>query len=157
MTGWRDHQPVKDSQYACQRYLLRQPASRAVLGGSGAQGFAAQERALADESEVVVAARGVGDRRPAAGRDTQVGQVPDIPTIDTNRPNGVSDADGIAGVAAAVDVGDRDRTAAGRRRGDPAVTGGGDVGRTLVAPTEESGAEALGRHTPHNHEAFRGS
>ena len=84
MTGWRGHQPVKDSQYAPQRYLTRQPTSRAVLSGSGAQGFAAQQRALADEGEVVVTTGGVGNRRPAAGRDPQVGQVPDIPTIDTD-------------------------------------------------------------------------
>ncbi len=86
---------------------------RAVLGGSGAQGFAAQQRALADEGEVVVAAGGVGDRGAAVGRDTQVGQVGDVSAVDPNRANGVADADGITGVAAAVDVGDRDRAAVG--------------------------------------------
>jgi hypothetical protein len=36
-----------------------------------------QARALADEGEVVIAARGIGNRGAAVGRDIQVGQVPD--------------------------------------------------------------------------------
>ncbi len=57
---------------------------RAVLSGSGAQGFTAQQRALADEGEVVVTAGGVGDGGAPVGRDAQVGQVGDVAAVDPN-------------------------------------------------------------------------
>src|SRR5829696_7579942 len=87
---------------------------RAMLSGAGAEGFPAQRRALADEGEVVVTARGVRDRGAAVSRDTEVGQVPDSSTVDRDRADGVANADGITGIAAAVDVGNRDGAAVGR-------------------------------------------
>src|SRR5215213_3580526 len=71
---------------------------------------------LADEGEVVIAAGGVRNRGAAVGRDSQQGLVGDGTTIDTDRAaRGVANADGVAGVAAAIDVADADRAAAGRR------------------------------------------
>ena len=50
---------------------------------------------------------------------------------------GVADADGVAGVAAAVDVADGDRAAVGRGRCDATVAGGGDVAGAVIPATKE--------------------
>src|SRR5215207_7388829 len=114
---------------------------RAILSGSGVSLFAAQRGALADEGEVVVATGGVGDGSAAIGRDIQVGRVADGSTVDRDRTRGIADTDGITSVAAAVDVGDRDRAAVGRRRSHPAVAGGGDVAGACIAATKELALE----------------
>jgi hypothetical protein len=57
---------------------------RAAPSGSGAQGFATQQRALADEGEVVVAAGCIGDGGAPVGRDTQIGQVGDVAAVDAD-------------------------------------------------------------------------
>ena len=111
---------------------------RPVLSGSGAQGMTAQQTALADEGEVVVAAGGVGYSGATIGRDTQVGQVRDGSAVDRDRAaRGVADADGVASIAAAIDVGDRDGAAVGRRCRNPAVAGGDDVAGAGIATTKE--------------------
>src|SRR5215213_9969309 len=78
---------------------------------------------LADEGEVVIAAGGVRDRGAAVGRDAQLGRVGDGTTVGANvAAPGVADADGVAGIAAAVDVPNRGHAAVGGRRSNAAVT-----------------------------------
>src|SRR5215207_2274575 len=61
------------------------------------------EESLADEGEVVIAAGSVRDRGAAVGRDAQQGLVGDGAAIDAHiAPTGVANADGVAGIAAAV-------------------------------------------------------
>src|SRR5215213_5554873 len=110
----------------------------AMPSGSGAQGFSAQQRALADEGEVVVAAGGVRDGSAAVSRDIQVGHVPNGAAVDRDpAAPGVANADGITGIATAVDVADGDRATIGRRGGNPTVAGGGDVACARIATAEE--------------------
>src|SRR4026209_1881000 len=101
---------------------------------------------LADEGEIVVAARGVGDGRTPIDRDPDRGRVQAVATIDrrigTDR---VADADRVTGVATAVNVADRNGPAVGGRRCDAAISGRGDVGDTVIAK-ELVGEATLGRH-----------
>ena len=95
-----------------------------MLNGSGAKGFAAQPgaaRGLADEGQVVVTARGVRNGGATVGRDTEIGQVPDVSAVDSDRTRGIADTDGVAGIAAAVDVANTDRATIRGRGGDPTV------------------------------------
>src|SRR5829696_4367249 len=93
-----------------------------------------QARTLADEGEVVVAAGGVRDRGATVGRDVERRRVEATATVCSDRASpGVADADGVTGVAAAVDVANGDRTAARRGRRHAAIAGGGDVGCALAA------------------------
>jgi hypothetical protein len=62
----------------------RDRSPRAMLSGSGAQGFAAQQYALADEGEVVIATGGVGDGGASAGRNAQIGQIADVAAVHAN-------------------------------------------------------------------------
>src|SRR5829696_2625213 len=79
-------------------------------------------KGLADESEVVIAAGGIGDGGAAVGGDAQVGQIGDATAVNSDRTApGVPDADGISRIAAAVDVAERSRATIGRRRGNAAV------------------------------------
>ena len=63
------------------------------------------------------------------------------PSTATEPPDGVANADGVAGIAAAVDVADGDRAATGRRRRHPAVAGGGDVAGACIPATKELALE----------------
>src|SRR5215217_231248 len=88
----------------------------------------ANSNALADEGEVVVAAGGVRDRGAAVGGDAQLGRVADAAAIDSDvAAPGVANADGVAGIAAAVDVADCDRAAIGRSGCNAAVTSRGGI------------------------------
>ena len=84
VTGWRDHQPVTVTTTMRVSGTCLGSLPCAELSGSGAQGFSAQQSALADEGEVIVATGGVRDGGAAVSSDTQAGQVPDVATIDTN-------------------------------------------------------------------------
>src|SRR5829696_7327493 len=75
----------------------------------------AERDALADEGEVVVAAGSVGDGGTTVGRDVEGRRVEATATVCSDRASpGVADANGVTGVAAAVDVANRDRAAVGR-------------------------------------------
>src|SRR5918998_4704831 len=88
----------------------------------------ANSNALADEGEVVIAARGVRDRGAAVGGDAQLSAVGDGAAVDRNRAApGVANADGVAGIAAAVDVPDCDRAAIGGSGSDATVTSRSDI------------------------------
>src|SRR5215212_4882201 len=73
---------------------------------------------LADKGEVVIPAGGVRNRRAAVGRDAQLRRVGHVSAVCRHRsPTRIADADGVAGIAAAVDVADLDGAAtAGSRR-----------------------------------------
>jgi hypothetical protein len=114
---------------------------RAVLSGSGAQGCAAQQRALADEGEVVIAAGGVGDGGATVDRDTYVGQIPDVATIDPDRTDCVANTDSITGIAATVDIAEGSGAAAGRRRGNPTVPSGSHISWAGVTAAKELALE----------------
>src|SRR5215207_4024629 len=77
---------------------------------------------LADEGEVVIAAGGVRDRGAAVGRDAELGRVGDGAAVDAHvAPAGVANADGVAGIAAAVDIADSGNAAVGRCARNAAV------------------------------------
>src|SRR5215207_7912128 len=97
------------------------PARSRVHAGRVEEPKAGSELTLTDEGEVVITAGGVRDRGAAVGRDTQVGQIGDAAAVDTDRPNGVADADGVPRIAAAVDVADADSPAIGGRGRHAAV------------------------------------
>src|SRR4051794_21231877 len=83
----------------------------------------ANSNALADEGEVVIAAGGVRDGGAAVGGDAQLGAVGDGAAINANiAAPSVANADSVAGIAAAVDVADRNRAAIGGSGSNAAVT-----------------------------------
>ena len=86
-------------------------------------GLTRVQRRLANEGEVVVAARGIRDRGAAVGGDAERSRVGDGAAVHPNvaAPR-VTNADGIAGVATAIDVADSDSAAVGGSRRDSAVT-----------------------------------
>src|ERR671916_187973 len=102
--------------------------------------MAFSRRALTDESEVVIATRGVGDSGATVDGDAERGRVQAVSAIDgrIEVAKGVADTDGVTDVATAVDVADGDGTTVGRGRRYAAVAGGGDVGETVVPTTKES-------------------
>src|SRR5437763_6228817 len=77
---------------------------------------------LTNEGEVVVAAGGVGNRRPAIGRDVEGGGVGDRAAIHPDfAAEGVADPDGVAGITPAVDIAGADGAAIGGRAGHAAI------------------------------------
>src|SRR5215212_6449900 len=84
---------------------------------------------LADEGEVVIAAGGIGDCGATVGRDAELGRVGDSAAINAYvAPAGVANADGVAGIAAAVDIADGGNAAVGRCACNAAVTSRRDIG-----------------------------
>src|SRR5215213_1003376 len=121
------------------------PARSRVHVGRVEEPKAGSEMTLTDEGEVVITAGGVGDGGAAVGRDTQVGQIGDAAAVDSDRTTpGVADADGVPGIAAAVDVAERRRTAISRRRGNATVACGRGIcelhdGLPSLVPTPSGG------------------
>src|SRR5688572_22034638 len=86
-------------------------------------GQARVQQRLANEGAVVVAARTVRDSGAAVGGDAELGRVTDAAAVHRDRAApGIANADGVAGIATAVDVADRHRTAIGGSSCDAAVT-----------------------------------
>ncbi|MDF3017561.1 MAG: hypothetical protein K0R44_2786 [Thermomicrobiales bacterium] len=65
------------------------------------------------------------------------------PFAEMLRSRGVANADGVAGIAAAIDVGDRDGAAAGRRCRNPTIPGGGDVACARIPTAKELALKVL--------------
>src|SRR3954453_12052447 len=85
---------------------------------------------LADEGEVVVAAGGVRDPRATVDRDTERGRVQAVAAVDLwihgNEGGRVADANGVADVAATVDVASGHGAAVRRGGRHATVPSGGD-------------------------------
>ena len=150
--------PLSDSQRAS--FGAGERGSRhhslPMTAGDGCQ----QARTLTDKGEVVVAAGGIGNGRAAIGRDAEVRQVGDRPTVDANRAPGIADADGVAGVATAVDVSDGDRAAVSGSRATPPLPAEAmsverssspkNLSRRLCVPLGVPGLPPRPRSPPHS-------
>jgi hypothetical protein len=85
-------------------------------------------QALADEGEVVTAARGIGNRGASVDRHVERGGVEDVAAVNGRiRAEGIADSNRVADVATGVDVADGDGTAVRGGGCHTAVAGGGDV------------------------------
>src|SRR5690349_14982519 len=83
-----------------------------------------EQPALANEGEVVAAARSIGDSGAAIGGDVESGGVADAAAVNRDRAApGVANADGVAGVAAAVHIADGNCAAVRGSSRNAAVTG----------------------------------
>src|SRR4051812_32615925 len=124
MPGDRD--PRQQGEDRCRRCgdLRSQntdPASCRVCAGRVEERRRSYADWLADEGEVVIATGGVGDGGAAVGGDAKQGLVGDGAAINPDRADRVTNADGAASIAAAVDVGDRDCAAIGGTARNAAV------------------------------------
>src|SRR5215216_2065195 len=111
-------------------------ASHHLVGGTTSGDPHVEGVALADEGEVVIATRGIGDGGATVNRDVERGRVQAVAAIDLRIVEGVADADGVTDVATAVDVTNGNGAAVRRCGRHAAVPRGGNVGGTFI-PTKE--------------------
>ena len=99
-------------------------------------GNPANNDALANEGEVVAATGSIGDRRAAIGGNAERGGVADAAAVNRNRAApGVANADGVAGIAAAVYITDGNSAAIGGSGCDAAITSRSGVGKLHDLPS----------------------
>src|SRR5687768_2213834 len=115
------------------------PVAAVIPGRAGIAVAVLPSPTLADAGDVPGPTAGVGDGRPAVGRDVDTGRIGHVAGIDPHRAAvRVPDRDDVAHVATSVDVAHDDRAAAGAG-GGIAAAAGSTLGRQPPRPEPSQG------------------